>query len=112
MPLSVAYRETEPGMPDKKRLIWNGRYVNRYLVQRPFRYESISMVRDLLDPVDGMMWSFDINSGYYHVELHPDSRTFVGFEWEGQFYVYCSLPFGLSLAPYVFTRIMRELARH
>ncbi len=48
-------------------------------------------------------------SGYYHVGLHPRSRTFVEFMWEGQYYVYNCLPFGLSTAPWVLSKVMREL---
>ena len=33
-PLGVAYRETDPHKPLKKRLIFNGRYLNRHLVIR------------------------------------------------------------------------------
>ncbi|KAK3233874.1 hypothetical protein CYMTET_55849 [Cymbomonas tetramitiformis] len=75
-----------------------------------FKYEGLTMVRDLLDP-DGYMWSFDFTSGYHHVELHPDSHQYVAFEWQGEFYCYAVLPFGLACAPYVFTRIGRELAK-
>ncbi len=53
--------------------------------------------------------SYDLMSGYYHVGLHPRSRTFVGFKWEGKYYVYNCLPFGLSTAPWVFSKVMREL---
>ncbi len=53
--------------------------------------------------------SYDLMSGYYHAGLHPRSRTFVGFMWEGQYYVCNCLPFGLSTAPWVFSKVMREL---
>ncbi|KAK3289090.1 hypothetical protein CYMTET_3446 [Cymbomonas tetramitiformis] len=108
-PLSVAYRDLGPGVPPKKRLIWNGRYVNSFLFVQKFKYESLEMVKDLLSP-GGYMWCYDFTSGYHHVELHPDSHTYVAFEWHGQYYCYAVLPFGLAVAPYIFTRITRELA--
>ena len=43
------------------------------------------------------------------LDLHPRSRTFVGFKWEGKYYVYNCLPIGLSTAPWVFSKVMREL---
>jgi len=46
-PLSVAYRSQRQGAPPKKRLIFNGMYVNMYIEKRRFVYESISMVSDL-----------------------------------------------------------------
>ncbi len=53
--------------------------------------------------------SYDMMSGYYHVGLHPRSRTFVGFNLKGRYYVYNCLPFGLPTAPWVFYKVMREL---
>ena len=47
--------------------------------------------------------------GYYHVGLHPISRTFVGFKWEEKYCVYDCLPFRLSTIPWVFSKVMREL---
>ncbi|MCP3663270.1 MAG: hypothetical protein GY696_12380, partial [Gammaproteobacteria bacterium] len=35
----------------------------------------------------------------------------LGFEWQGKYYVFCVLPFGLTSAPYVFTKLMRLLIR-
>jgi hypothetical protein len=34
----------------------------------------------------------------------------VGFKWEGRYYQYNCLPFGLSKAPWVFSKVIRELA--
>lgn len=46
--------------------------------------------------------SYNLMSGYDHVGLHPRSRTFVGFCWKGQYYLYNYLTLGLSKAPWVF----------
>ena len=109
-PIGVAYREVDPNKPLKKRLIFNGRYLNRHLVIPKFKYESLSMVRDLLVP-SGYMWYFDLTAGYHHVDVHEDFHKYLGFEWEGEYYQYAVLPFGLAIAPYVFTRITRELSK-
>ncbi len=53
--------------------------------------------------------SYDLNSGYYHVGLHPVTQRFVGIKLEGVYYVYTSLPFELSTAPWVFSKVMREI---
>jgi len=55
--------------------------------------------------------SYDL-SGYCHAGLHPMSKTFVGFKWEGKYYVYNCLPFGLSTTPWDFYKDMRELVMH
>jgi hypothetical protein len=65
---------------DKFRLTVNMRYVNRHLGKKKFRMEGM---KDLADPAEkgDLAVSFDLMSGYYHVSLHPESRTFVGFKW-------------------------------
>ena len=56
-----------------------------------------------------VMSSFDLKSGYHHVEIFQPHQTFLGFSWEfrgeTRFYVFTVLPFGLSVAPYIFTKI-------
>lgn len=51
----------------------------------------------------------DLESAYHHVDMHPESIPHLGFCWKGQYYVFCSLPFGLSSACWVFTMLTREL---
>ena len=109
-PLSIAYRYGKPSEPPKKRLIWNGRYVNSFLHIRKFVYESLGMVQDLAEP-DGYAWCFDLTSGYYHVELAAAFHTYVAFELDGRWYQFAVLPFGLAIAPYIFTRVTRELVQ-
>lgn len=62
------------------------------------------------------MFSFDLKSGYHHVDIHRQHWEYLGFSW-GQgpntgYYVFCVLPFGLSTACYVFTKLMRLLVKY
>ena len=57
------------------------------------------------------MFSFDLKSGYHHVDVAQHHRKYLGFEWGGVTYTFVVLPFGLSSAPYVFTKMMRPLVR-
>jgi hypothetical protein len=96
---------------NKFRLTVNMRYVNRHLGKKVFKFEGLKDLADLAERGDHAV-SYDLMSGYYHVGLHPRSRTFVGFCWKGQYYVYNCLPFGLSTAPWVFSKVMRELVMY
>ena len=58
------------------------------------------------------MFTVDLESAYHHVDMHPDSVPYLGFAWRGQHYVFTSLPFGLTTACWVFTKLMRELVGH
>ena len=55
------------------------------------------------------MFSFDLKCGYHHVDIIETHQTFLGFAWGSQFYVFTVLPFGLSTAPSVFTKLLRPL---
>ena len=46
---------------------------------------------------------------YYAVPIHPESRKYLRFQFKGTTYEFRCLPFGLSLAPRVFTRILRPI---
>ena len=74
------------------------RYVNRHLGKKVFKFEGLRDLSDLSEMGDHAV-SYDLMSGYYHVGVHPLSRTFLGFYWEGRYYVYNCLPFGISTAP-------------
>ena len=62
------------------------------------------------------MLSFDLKSGYHHVDIHRQHRQYLGFSWHHEsnigYYVFSVLPFGLSTACYLFTKLMRPLVKY
>ena len=105
-PLGVVQRR------GKKRLIFNLRYVNSFddLRDTKFTYESILLAREVLEPSD-WLFTVDLEAAYHHVDMHPSAWPFMGFCWDGVFYRFVVLPFGLARACYVFTKITRELVQ-
>jgi len=95
---------------DKLRLIWDGREVNKHLHVPEFRYESLRQVPGWLRPND-YMFTLDLKSGYHHVDVRETDWAYLGFEWQGVFYVFTQLPFGLASACWAFTKLMREVMR-
>ena len=61
------------------------------------------------------MYKFDLRHGYHHIDIFPEHQTYLGFSWfyEGKlrYFVFTVLPFGLSVAPYCFTKIVRALVK-
>ena len=109
-PLSVV-RNSE----GKERLVLNLRYLNQYLYKESFKYEDIRVALLLFQKGD-YMFSFDLKSGYHHVDIHRQHWEYLGFSW-GQgpnagYYVFSVLPFGLSTACYLFTKLMRPLVKY
>jgi ribonuclease HI len=70
--------------------------------------EDIKTVKELIQPNDYAV-SVDLKSAYNHVTVHPSLRPYLGFVFNGNSYVYTSMPFGIKDAPRVFTRIMRSV---
>ena len=63
------------------------------------------------------MFSFDLKSGYHHVEISEGHQTYLAFAWQcpstGQmkFYKFTVLHFGLCTAPYIFTKLLKPLEK-
>ena len=92
----------------KFRLTVNMRYVNRHFGTKVFKLKGLKDRAYLAEKGDHAV-TYDLMSGYYHVYMHPSSRNFVKFRWEGEYYVYNCLSFGLSKAPWIFSKVMKEL---
>ena len=62
------------------------------------------------------MFKFDLKSGYHHIDILQKHQAFLGFSWVvngvRKFFVLTVLPFGLSSAPYIFTKVGRVLVRY
>jgi hypothetical protein len=53
----------------------------------------------------------DLKAGYHHFKMAPEARRFLGFQFEGKFYVWNVLPFGLALAPKIFTALISPVIK-
>ncbi|KAK6725596.1 hypothetical protein RB195_004113 [Necator americanus] len=100
-PLSVAKGK-------KSRLILDLSALNKSLEKSNIKFEDLAKVLPL-SPRGGFMANFDLKSGYHHVKIHPHWTKFLGFKWRGRYFAFLVLPFGLSTAPMVFTKLMRPL---
>ena len=99
----------------KKRLILNLRKVNQCLYKQKFKFEDYKHALAYFWP-SCFFTKFDLKSGYRHVEIFPDHRKYVGFSWKfhnGQtrYFMFNVLLFGLSTAPYIFTKLFPALVK-
>lgn len=101
-PLGVVPKRGE----SKYRLIFDGRYINDHLVIPTFKYETLSCIPDWAQLGD-YCFTVDLTAGFHHLELHPDSIPYMGFQWNGVYYVYNCSPFGIATAPWAFTLLIR-----
>ena len=63
------------------------------------------------------VFSFDLKSAYHHIDICEEHRKFLSFKWPSsdgviKFYEFKVLPFGLTSAPYFFTKVVRQLVKY
>lgn len=51
----------------------------------------------------------DLKDAYLSVLLYYHHRKFVAFHWRGWLWTFTSLPFCLSSAPFIFTKLMKPI---
>lgn len=79
--------------------------LNAFIDPPKFRMETAAAVRNSVRPGEYAI-SLDLSDAYLHVPIAPSSRKFLRFAFEDHIFQFKSLPFGLNLSPWVFTRIM------
>ena len=108
-PLTVAQNSR------KKRLVLDLRHVNKCLVIDKIKFEDWKTA--LLYAKKGyFMFSFDLKSGYHHIDIHKNFQDFLGFSWnfdgKTRYFKFTVLPFGLATAGHIFTKTIRCLVKH
>ena len=83
--------------------------LNRFLVVTPFRMETVSSILESMAEGEWMV-SLDLKDAYFQVPIHPRSRRYMRFVWQGTIYQFRVLCFGLATAPQVFTKVMAPVS--
>jgi len=88
-----------------RRLTWDPRYPNAYLVIPKLRLEQLRSLA-LVVEVAAFLLKTDMKSGYHHVVMNRKFSKFLAFVWQGRVYVWRALVFGLASAPWIFESVM------
>ena len=94
----------------KTRLVLDLSHLNSYVCVPRFKFEDVGKLVHVFS-AGGFMATFDFKSGYHHVKVNPEHTKYLGFKWKDQFYQFLCLPFGLSSAPHIFTKILRPFIK-
>lgn len=94
----------------KFRFILNLKNLNKFITTDHFKIEDLRTVLKLITK-NCYMSKIDLKDAYYLIKIHPYSRKFLRFQFEQELYEFNVLPFGLSTAPYIFTKIMKPIIR-
>jgi hypothetical protein len=105
-PLTVA-----TGRSGKRRLVLDCRHINLCLHKYKFCYEDGDTAKHVVNTGD-VAFQFDLRSAYHHIEISEEHRKYLGFCWRDKYFVFNVLPFGLSTAGLIFTKVMRHPVRY
>lgn len=92
----------------KIRFILNLKKLNKYVVAPHFKMEDYRTAQRLLAQ-NFFMTTVDLKDAYFSIPIHPDHRKYLRFAFQNQLYEFTCIPFGLSVAPYCFTKLMKPI---
>ena len=98
-PLTVSIQKS-----GKKRLILDLREVN--VMKQKIKFEDWKRALQYFDK-DCYLYKYDLKSGYHHLDIDDQFKTYLGFGWNEKYYVFSALPFSI-----VFTKTLRSLVKY
>lgn len=100
-----------PKSNGSKRFVLNLKRLNFYCPTSHFQMEDSRTAAKLLSK-DCFMGKIDMKDAYLTIPLHPSSKKFFRFYFEGILYEFEVVPFGFNDAPRIFTKILRPVASY
>ena len=91
---------------EKARPILDCRPLNAYLNPRHFKMEDLKMLATIVQPGDFLV-KIDLKDAYLHIPIHKDHKKYLQVRVGGKTYQFKALPFGLNVAPQIFSRVLK-----
>ena len=88
------------------RLVLNLSRLNTFTRVPKFKMPNHNSLRALIPPL-AWMAKLDLRDAYLHVPVQEKFQKFLSFVFRGEVFQFLALPFGLSSAPFIFTRIVQ-----
>ena len=90
------------------RPVINLRPLNKFIIHKHFKMENLQNVTQLVRKGDYMV-TIDLKDAYFSIPIHQSHRKFLRFSWRNQLFQFAALPFGLTSAPRVFTKVLKPV---
>ncbi len=105
----IVYQNDHEGNP-KVRIVFN--YTKLNTVLRPLSY-PLPRIDNLLAKIRGKRFlsNLDLKNAYHQIPLDDSSRQYTAFQTNTGLFEFLYLPFGLNLAPGLFSQIMDQVLR-
>jgi len=112
-PLTVATKNNPDGSV-KRRLCWDGsRFINPLLKTDKVNLAHLQAALEITREGD-FQYKYDLSNAFFHIKIKPEDCTYLGAKFQTetgrqQYFIYNFMPFGLSSAVYVITKLMKPL---
>ena len=97
-----------PKPNNKFRMIIDLSDLNEFVTKQHFKMEHLGVAADLLFP-GAWLASIDLKEAYYTIPISDEDQKYLCFQWEDKVYRFTCVPFGLSSAPWLFTKTLRPI---
>lgn len=112
-PIVVAPKKDSAGNVtwDEVRVCLDFRGLNECMDGQHMDQFQLPFIRDTINKFNGckIFGEFDLAEAFYQLKLHEDSRPYTAFTFEGQQYMCAGVPFGLSIVPSHFQRVISTI---
>lgn len=88
------------------RIIFNLKELNKHIEYQHFKMDTFESTLDLIEE-NSYMSIINLKHAYYTVNIAEQHRKFLRFIWKGKYFQYSCLPFGIAMAPRLFTKLMK-----
>ncbi|KAL7306209.1 hypothetical protein TKK_0001650 [Trichogramma kaykai] len=93
------------------RLILNLKGLNKFIDTNHFKLEDGRTVAKIMEE-NCYMASIDLKDAYYLIPMHKSYRKYLRFKHNKNYYEFSCLAFGLNIAPYIFTKLLKPVVAH
>ena len=94
----------------EERLILDLSFLNTFIKRPRFKMLTLKEIKLIL-PKGYWTTSVDLKDGYWHIAVSHSKRPFLGFRWGDQNWQFRAMPFGLNVAPRIFTKVIAHVVK-
>jgi hypothetical protein len=102
---------TVPKPDGSRRFVINLKSLNEYIDAPHFKMEDIKCASSLIMK-NCYMCVIDLKDAFHAISIHEQDRKYLKFRWNGTLYQFNCLPFGINVAPRLYTKLLRPVFRH
>lgn len=96
---------------NKFRFILNLKQLNKFIVAPHFKLEDYKTANNAIVK-NCFLAKIDLKDAYFSIPISKKYRKYLKFKLNNKLFQFTCMPFGLNIAPYVFTKILKPILKH